>query len=200
MKTSGNYWLTILVVFVAGILLIAWHSRIDILQWVVITVGLVLIIPALYSFIVALGRNRRGENGETGRTARTSTLWANAATILLGIWMVADPTFFAGVLAYIFGAVLLLYGIYHIVLMCYWLKPVTFPFWFYIIPVLMIASGIVILCSSVREMNSVVVLITGIALVASAVNSTLEYASCSSERRAIKRAQEGAARIEESDK
>lgn len=183
MKNSASRWLTILVVFIAGILLIAWHSRIDILQWVVILVGVALIVPALYSFIIALGRKRRGEGGEDERTARTSTLWASVAAIALGIWMVLDPTFFAGLLAYMFGTILILYGIYHIVLMSYWLRPFTMPFWFYIIPVLMIISGIVILCTSVRMMNDVVVLITGIALVASAVNSVLEYTAESTARR-----------------
>ena len=117
MKNSGSKRLTILVVFIAGVLLIAWHSRIDILQWVVILVGITLIVPALYSFIIALGRKRRGEGKETGRTARTSTLWAAVAAIALGVWMVVDPSFFAGLLAYIFGAILVLYGIYHIVMM-----------------------------------------------------------------------------------
>lgn len=185
MKNSGNNWLTILVVFVAGILLIAWHSRIDILQWVVVLVGIALIVPALYSFIIALGRRRRGEGDERQRTARTSTLWTSVAAMALGVWMVLDPTFFAGLLAFMFGGILVLYGIYHIVLMSYWLRPAVFPFWFYIIPVLMLASGIVILCTGVRAMNSVVVLITGIALVASAVNSMLEYTAASSGRRSI---------------
>lgn len=183
MKTSGSNWFTTLVVFVAGVLLIAWHSRIDILQWVVILVGITLIVPALYSFIIALGRRRRGEGDQTVRTARTSTLWASIASIALGVWMVVNPSFFAGLLAYIFGGILILYGIYHIVLMSYWLRPLVFPFWFYIIPVLMIAGGIVILCTSVREMNSVVVLITGIALVASAVNSMFEYSASYSAKR-----------------
>ncbi|MBD5346648.1 MAG: hypothetical protein HDR92_05910 [Bacteroides sp.] len=183
MKNSGSNWLTILVVFVAGILLIAWHSRIDILQWVVTLVGITLIVPALYTFIIALGRKRRGEGDETARTARTSTLWTSVAATALGVWMVVNPTFFVGLLAYIFGAILVLYGIYHIIAMSYWLKPFVFPFWFYIIPVLMICSGVVILASSVRTMNDVVVLITGIALVASAVNSVLEYTAASASRR-----------------
>lgn len=185
MKNSGNNWLTILVVFVAGVLLIAWHSRIDILQWVVVLVGITLIVPALYSFIIALGRRRRGEGDQDRRTARTSTLWTAVAAIALGVWMVLDPTFFAGLLAYMFGAILILYGLYHIVTMSYWLRPVVFPFWFYIIPVLMIAAGIVILCTTVRMMNDIVVLVTGIALVASAVNSMLEYTASASARRAL---------------
>ncbi|MCM1029619.1 MAG: DUF308 domain-containing protein [Pseudoflavonifractor sp.] len=177
MKNTGSHWLTTLVVFVAGVLLIAWHTRFDILQWVVVVVGLALAIPALYSFIIALGRKRRGEGNSDERTARTSTLWASVAAMALGIWMVINPSFFAGLLAYIFGAVLILYGIYHIVMMAYWLRPTAFPFWFYVIPVLMIAAGIVLLCTPVRTMNSVVVLMTGIALVASAVNSLLEYST-----------------------
>ncbi len=30
---SGNNWLTIIIVFVVGVLLIVWHARVDILSW-----------------------------------------------------------------------------------------------------------------------------------------------------------------------
>ena len=41
----------------------------------------------------------------------------------------------------------------------------------------MILSGVIILFTSLREINSAVVLITGIALVLSAINTMLEYRS-----------------------
>ena len=55
------------------------------------------------------------------------------------------------------------------------MKSVKFPFYFYIIPILMVATGIIILCTSLRDINTVVVLVTGIALVASSFNSIMEY-------------------------
>lgn len=171
MKT-GNNWLTILIVFVVGVLLIVWHQRVDILSWIVMTVGLMLIIPALYSLISAMVRKK--DEASISHSASSSTIVASVGALALGIWMVVTPTFFVGLLAYIFGAILILYGIFHIVTIGFWARPFVLPGWMYIIPVLMIGAGVVILCTSVRTIQSTVVLITGIAFVASAVNSLCE--------------------------
>lgn len=173
MKTANN-WLTAVIVFVVGVLLIVWHGRIDVLEWIVMAVGLMLVIPGAYSFISAIARR---SSPEGCYSAAASTIVASLGALALGIWMLVTPTFFVGLLAYIFGAILVLYGIFHIVVIRFWSAPYVLPWWFYVIPVLMIAAGVVILCSSVRTMNSVVVLITGISLVASAVNSVLENVS-----------------------
>ena len=174
MKTANN-WLTTVIVFVVGVLLIVWHARIDVLEWIVMAVGLMLVIPGAYSFIAAIARRSKPDDGRY--SAATSTIVASVGALALGIWMLVTPTFFVGLLAYIFGAILVLSGIFHIVVIRFWSAPYVLPWWFYIIPVLMIAAGVVILCSSVRTMNAVVVLVTGISLVASAVNSVLETVS-----------------------
>ncbi len=88
--------------------------------------------------------------------------------------MVVEPGFFVGLIAYLFAAVLILYGIYEIVLMAWLSKPFAMPFGFYIIPVVLIAAGVVILCTTVRTMNAVVVLLTGILLVCAALNWALQ--------------------------
>lgn len=177
---SGNNWLTILIVFVVGVLLIVWHQRVDVLSWIVIAVGLMLVIPGLYSLISAMVRKK--EDGKISYSASSSTIVACVGALALGIWMIVNPAFFVGLLAYIFAAILILYGIYHIVLIGFWSRPLVMPVWFYVIPVLMIAAGVVILCTDVRTIQSVVVLMTGIALVASAVNSLLETVSMSPAR------------------
>ena len=33
MKTANN-WLTTIIVFIVGVLLIVWHGRLDVLQWI----------------------------------------------------------------------------------------------------------------------------------------------------------------------
>lgn len=169
---KSNNWFTIAVVFVVGVLLIIWHSRVDILSWVVTLVGIMLIIPSLYNFIRQLSARKAGRESRGGESAGLVT---SIGCMALGIWMVITPGFFVGVIAYVFAALLILYGIYHILVLAVWSRPFVMPGWFYIIPVLMIIAGVALLCTSVRTLNNVVVLVTGIALVASALNSILEY-------------------------
>ena len=173
---KANNWVTALIVMIVGILLVVWHQRIDVLNWIVIAVGLMLIIPGLYSFISARVRKGGKTKEQVEYSAASSTIVASLGAIALGIWMLVTPGFFVGLLAYIFGAILVLYGIFHIVFIGFWSKPYVLPFWFYIIPVLMIIAGVVILCTSVRTINSAVVLITGIALICSSVNTIMELA------------------------
>ena len=177
---SGNNWLTIIIVFVVGGLLIVWHARVDILSWIVVAVGLMLVIPGLYSLISAMVRKK--DDGQINYSASSASIVASVGAMALGAWMLIQPTFFVGLLAYIFAALLILYGIFHIIVIGFWAKPIVLPMWFYVIPVLMIVAGVVLLCTSVRTLNSAVVLITGIALVASAVNSLLEMVSMSPAR------------------
>ncbi len=187
MKNSASNWLTMIVVLIVGIVLIVCHNRIDLLNWLVVAVGVALIVPSLYSVGVALSNHREvktlAQDEPQVRTAVRSTMWASVGAIALGLWMVCVPGFFVGLVAYFFGAILVLYGIFHIVTIIMASKAYYMPWWFYIIPVLMIISGIIILCTDVRTMNEIVVLITGIALVASAVNSVFEFVGTNSRRR-----------------
>lgn len=187
MRNSANNWLTILIVMAVGILLIIYHQHLNLLNWLVIAVGVALVVPAVYSVITAISNRRRIRQGEQDndpmRVATRSTLWASAGAVALGVWMIVNPGFFVGLIAYIFGAILVLYGIFHIVLIAMAAKSFRMPGWFYVIPVLMIIAGAVILCTSVRLMNDIVVLITGIGLVASAVNSVMEQVGTSTSLR-----------------
>lgn len=176
----GNNWLTIIIVFVVGVLLIVWHSRVDILSWIVVAVGLMLVIPGLYSLISAMVRKK--DDGQISHSASSASIVAGVGAMALGVWMLIQPTFFVGMLAYIFAALLILYGIFHIIMIGFWAKPIVLPMWFYVIPVLMIVAGVALLFTSVRTLNSVVVIITGVSLVASAVNSLLEMVSMSPAR------------------
>ncbi len=175
---KGFNWLTVLTMFVAGVLLIIWHARLDVLSWVVMAVGVMLIVPGVYDFVKGLrGGSGKASSQEVQVSAvnTTPTLVVSVAAVALGIWMLITPSFFVGVLAYAFGALLIFIGIYHIVNIAYWARDLRLPGFLYVVPALLIVTGLVILFSSVRTLQSVVVLIMGISLVASAVNSLLEY-------------------------
>lgn len=168
MKPSS--WFTIAILFVVGILLVVFHSRIDILSWIIILVGAGLMIPGAWALISTLLDKERTQG-------RGPTIVASIVCVALGLWMICEPAFFATIIAYIFGALLIGIGLYHIILLAVWMRPLVMPFWFYIIPVLLIVAGIVLLATNINTLNSVVVLVMGISLICSAFNSALEFAA-----------------------
>ncbi|MDE7026031.1 MAG: DUF308 domain-containing protein [Paramuribaculum sp.] len=182
---NGKSWLSILVTAIVGVLLIVFHNRGEILSWVVVLFGVCLVLPAMYNLFAAFRMSRQlrlaQHSGYAVRRMPTGSMMAavlaNVACIALGVWMLVSPGFFAGFIVYLFGSLLLFYGIYELVWAIWMSKPFRVPFYYYFVPALMMAGGIVILFTSVRTMNNVMMLVTGIMLVASSVNSAMELVS-----------------------
>lgn len=179
---NGKSWLTILITALVGVLLILFYDHGEILSWVVTLFGVCLIVPAVYNLITTLRvRNRlRLESHQDARVRAlpagsvSASMVASVAGIALGVWMLLTPDFFVGLIVYVFGALLMIYGVYELIWAAWLARPFKMPVYYYLVPILMIVGGIVILCTSIRTMNQVMMLLTGILLLASAVNSTLE--------------------------
>lgn len=158
--------LTSLVVGVAGIAMIVLHNRLDVMSWIVMMIGVLFIIPGVFSVLTgALSRERKSG----------AAILAGVGAVLLGAMMCARPEFFAGIMVTIFGIILVMIGIYHICFVAWLARPFVLPFYYYIIPVLTIVAGLVVMFSSVRSFNSVVLLITGISFICSSVSSLMEW-------------------------
>lgn len=155
-----------IIVGIVGILLICLHGRIDLLNWVSIAVGLMFVLPSLYVLCKSLGSKQSLPGG---------IAFVSVGGVILGLLMCIFPAEFAKFFVYVFAALLIIFGVFHIVDLASWNKTVKFSFFFYIIPILMVAAGIVILCTPLSGINKIVVLITGIALAASSFNSIMEY-------------------------
>ncbi len=184
MKTKFNDWPVILITAVVGVLFIIWHGKVNLFDWLVRGLGVLILIPGIcvlvHSLNVMQGRRRvraqitfDGKAATTGKVTALSMLIAASAAIALGFWMLIHPGFFVGLIAYMFAAALLIYGIYQFALLIYLRRPVVMPWYFYIVPSLFVLAGFSILLTSVRTINSVVTLMTGILLVAGAVNTLI---------------------------
>ena len=126
------------------------------------------IVPGCLSIVALLSRGNMGK-------VNMLALMPVVGGLLLGIALVAAPAFFVGVLSYTF-AVLIIAGS----LVKFWMlfsmgRSVKMPLWLYVVPALMLVCGIVILLTDIRTIESVLVLITGIAFVAYSANSLMEY-------------------------
>lgn len=185
MKTKFNDWPVILITAVVGVLFIIWHGKVNLFDWLVRGLGVLILIPGICVLVHSLNvmQSRRrvgttqitfdGKAVTTGKATALSMLIAAAAAIALGFWMLIHPGFFVGLIAYMFAAALLIYGIYQFALLIYLRRPIVMPWYFYIVPSLFVLAGLSILLTSVRTINSVVTLMTGILLVAGAVNTLI---------------------------
>ncbi len=157
---------TSLIVGIAGIAMIVLHNRIDIMEWIVIMIGVMFIIPGVFSVLLgALSKQRKS----------TTSVIAGIGAIALGVIMCAMPGQFAGIMVIIFGALLIISGAYHLCFVAWLSRPFVLPFYYYIIPVLLIVTGVIVMFTSVRTINNVVLLITGIAFICSSISSLMEW-------------------------
>lgn len=169
MRTKTNIF-TAIVMAVVGIALIVLHDRVDLLAWTAVLIGIMFMIPSVFALVMTFyNRRYRSDRG-----VNVSTVIASLAGIALGLAMCITPSTFAAILVYVFAAILVISGIYHVLFISWLARPLTIPGFCYIIPALLIVTGFVIIFTSIRTLNTVVVLVTGIALLLSAVNTAIE--------------------------
>lgn len=119
---------------VLGILLVAWPEAAII--YLVITVGVLFLVPGLFSVFGYLTR---------GRLRGGSFPIAGLGSMLFGLWLMIMPAFFVGILMYVLGAVLVLAGISQIVNLSAARSWTVVPGGFFVVPVLVLTAGLVVL-------------------------------------------------------
>lgn len=157
---------TSIIVAVAGIAMIVMHQRFAVMSWIVVLLGIVFIIPGVFSILM----------GTFSKTRKSTTaIFTGIGATALGVIMCAMPGLFAEILVFIFGFLLIVSGVYHLCFVAWLSRPFILPFYYYILPVLLIVAGIVIMCTDVRTVDSIVLLITGIAFLCSSFSSLVEW-------------------------
>ncbi len=171
-----SYLLTPVITLIAGIALIAMHSQIDVIRWIVILIGCALLVPAAFNLLWIMIRRHRSGSG-VRETNDSSSIAVSIVSGLFGIWIVCMPDLFATFMVYLFAALLVFLAIVDVVLMVKAARPARPPFWFYIVPIGMLAAAIVLLTSPLGTINATIVLVTGIAMAASGLNRLVELAT-----------------------
>lgn len=191
MKAQGKTSFTLSAfLFVAGIVLIVLHNHPTVSTGIVLFIGTMFLIPGLINVIVAAFR-RPSKREEIARDPhrRASYIWGMVLSVFciaLGAAMIIAAKVFLVILVYVFASVLIAGGFYHLLVIGVFARPYTMPYYFNIIPVLMIVAGFVMFFSPVvRETASIFLLIAGIAFVGSAVNSLLEHVGITQSRLVI---------------
>lgn len=168
MGRKSNFW-TYLFLLAAGIALICMHTKVELLSWVIMFIGAMFAIPGLIGVISGIIKSSRSERVD-GMSV-TSSL----GSLIIGVILIVWPTPFVGVFVYILAAILIIGGLCQVWALATGYRPYKMPFGLYILPVLIIITGVVIICSSLKEIQEVFTLMAGIAMVATAANGLFIY-------------------------
>jgi len=107
--------------------------------WLVITIGILFILPGVYSLLSYFTRNRKEYESKPVFPVE------GAGSILFGAWLVIMPEFFINILMYVLGALLVIAGAQQIIYLIMARKWTSIRWGFYVIPVLILLTGILIL-------------------------------------------------------
>lgn len=168
-----------IVTLIIGVVLI--FLRATALDVVVMTVGIGFLLTAVVNVILILSRKNDVDVTVDGRKKSRAAVSAGAVitamgTTALGLWMVLAPASFSSMIVYVFSALIIVAGLYHICILGYGFGGTRFPFVFYILPILLVLTGVVLLIIGVDAIKASIVLITGIALVVYSVCNFIEAA------------------------
>ena len=122
---------------VLGFVLVLWPEAA--INYLVITIGVLFILPGLFSILGYFTRPRNEFEEKPMFPIE------GAGSILLGTWLVVMPEFFVNILMYVLGGLLVIAGIQQMVSLINARKWTTIPFGFYLMPTLILITGIMIL-------------------------------------------------------
>lgn len=135
MKTINSTLLRSIFALVLGLILILWTELAII--YLVMTIGVLFIIPGIISLLSYFTQKKE--------PLKRKTIFPieSAGSILFGIWLLIMPDFFVNILMYIFGTLLLIAGVHQLITLFIARKWSIVPWPFYIMPILIITSGII---------------------------------------------------------
>lgn len=183
---KGNLWSAILALIV-GIVMVFFSDLA--LETVVLVIGILFIATGVFNLIIEL--NRKDEKGR--KRVSPIGILATAGTGILGILMVCTPHTMINLIIYLFAAAFILLGVYQICCLAFFYRPVTFPFWFFILPALLVITGVVICIIGPSAVAQTMTLITGIALIVYAIASFIDIAGLLAFRRDMRKLAENRA-------
>lgn len=176
---KGSFWSAVLTLIV-GIVMVSLPNIT--LKTVVLTVGLMFIATAVFN----LAYEFSGKRAATKTTSMPAVI-ASVGAGVLGIVMVLMPIGMVNIIIYLFAAAIILLGLYEICALAFMYRPVTFPFWFFILPSLMVICGLVVCILGADKVGELAVIITGVALIVYSVSTFMNIIGLVTYRRSIRR-------------
>ena len=169
MSNKGNALISILILALGGVFI--WLYDGDTLpRNIVLLCGLAFVVPAVISLLSQFIA-RRSDRASAG--LRLIQMVCGIGGLGLGLSIILLPDVFRPLLVYPFAALMVGGGAFQVFQLSHGNRPVDYPGWLYVAPILILAAGVVALCLPqfhTVEFEKWVVLMTGIAGVLFGIN------------------------------
>lgn len=162
MSNKGNALISILILAL-GVAFVWLYDRDSLPRSIVLLCGLAFVVPAVIS-LLTMFISKRSDRASAG--LRLIQLVCGVGGLGLGLAIILLPDVFRELLVYPFGALMIVGGAFQVFQISHKYRPVDYPAWMYIAPLLIMVAGVVVLCVSwlhTAEAEKWVVLATGIA-------------------------------------
>ena len=171
MKKVSINLLTNVILLLAGIILIIFHSVPNVLIWGSRIIGAMFLLPAVAYLIMVAVRHA---------DARTSADYLGVLPavggLCFGLVMMIKPGKFDEILQLLMGVLLVVLGLFHVVYLLLSRSSLNIKGWYFLCPVIVVLCGLLsLMVPALRESVSTVVLITGICLLLFNFTSLQEY-------------------------
>ena len=151
MKTMNYSLIRILFALVIGLVLVLWPNTAA--SYIVITVGVAFLIPGVISLFGYFGR-KKSEDGVSPRFPIEGI-----GSLLFGLWLIVMPEFFADVLMFLLGFILIMGGVQQIASLSMARRWMPVPGAFYLVPSLILIAGIIALFNPTGARNTAFIII-----------------------------------------
>lgn len=147
-----NYSLVrILFALVIGLVLVLWPNTAA--SYIVITIGVAFLIPGVISLFSFFGR-KRSEHEPAPRFPIEGI-----GSLLFGLWLIVMPEFFADVLMFLLGFILIMGGVQQIASLSMARRWTPVPGIFYLVPSLILIAGVIALFNPTGARNTAFIII-----------------------------------------
>ena len=163
MKGISNSFLRTICALVIGLILVMFPNEAG--DYLVITIGVVFLIPSLLSII--------GYFAMTAEERRRLPI-EGIGSLLFGLWLIIMPGFFADLLTFVLGFILVLGGVQQIASLSAARRWMPVRVGFYIIPVLILIAGLIALFNP-TGVRSTAFIIIGITSLVYAVSELINW-------------------------
>lgn len=171
MKKLSINLLTNVILLLAGITLIVFHTVPNILLWGSRVIGAMFLLPAVAYLVMVAMRHA---------DARTSVDYMGVMPavggLCFGIVMMIKASLFDGILQLLMGVLLIVLGLFHVIYLMLSRNSLNIKGWYFLCPIVVVLCGVLSLALPALRANiSLVVLITGICLLLFNFTSLQEY-------------------------
>ncbi len=164
MKAINYSLVRILFALIVGLILIIWPGAA--VNYLVITVGILFLIPGIIALIGYLSSKPK----QSGARFPIEGI----GSILFGLWLIVMPDFFANILMYVLGFILILAGIWQLASLNIARKQMKVPGGFFIVPFLILLMGVIVIFFPADVRNTTFIII-GITCLVYSINELVNY-------------------------